>query len=228
MEALGIGSRNVADSAMFRGLVQCGKMEEAMLILDCMLRVQLVPTITTFTTLMHKFCKEFNPIEATLLLTNVLITGLCASGGIVQAFDLYEEIKQRDLCPNTTTFTVLTDALLTKNNIVKGEMILMDLQDRGLISRDQSTQDLHKGLMDHCGGLLANEVVMGISLPNQLGCKMSYLFLMHGIMDRARLFMDRWGADFRLSAAKVGKSSDTKYIKIYGFPTDFHWCQYKS
>ncbi|CAK9145087.1 unnamed protein product [Ilex paraguariensis] len=45
---------------------------------------------------------------------------------------------------------------------------------------------------------------------------------------KARLFMDRWGADFRLSAAKVGKSSDAKYIKIYGFPTDFHWCQYKS
>ncbi|CAK9149483.1 unnamed protein product [Ilex paraguariensis] len=122
MEALGIGSQNVADSAMIRGLVQHGKMEEAMLILDCVLRVQLVPTIATFTTLMRKFCKEFNLTEAVKLKSimefhgvnldvvacNVLITGLFASGDIVQAFDLYEEIKQRDLCPNTTTLKMLS------------------------------------------------------------------------------------------------------------------------
>ncbi|KAK3021559.1 hypothetical protein RJ639_046507 [Escallonia herrerae] len=161
MEALGVSSRNVAESAMVRGLVKLGKTEEAMLVLDCMLRVQLIPTIATFTTLMHICCKQHKLVEALKLkgimelhgvkldvvAYNVIIAGLCANGDISHAFELYEEMKRRDLCPNTTTFTVLIDAISKKRDYEKGTILLADMRSRGLIAGDESMQDLSEGLM---------------------------------------------------------------------------------
>ncbi|KAJ0045419.1 hypothetical protein Pint_03829 [Pistacia integerrima] len=64
MEALQVSPCDVAESAIVRGLAVCGKVEEAMLVLNRMLRMRLVPTVATFTTLMYKFCKEANFVEA--------------------------------------------------------------------------------------------------------------------------------------------------------------------
>ncbi|KAJ0045412.1 hypothetical protein Pint_03827 [Pistacia integerrima] len=163
MEALQVSPCDVAESAMVRGLALCGKVEEAMLVLNCMLRMRLVPTVATFMTLMYKFCKEANFVEVLKLkgimehfgvkldvvAYNVLISGLCAHGDVMAAFELYEEIKQRGLWPNTTTYTVLIDAISKEENFVKGELLLKDLQERKMISWDWdgSTQHLHEGLM---------------------------------------------------------------------------------
>ncbi|KAL8088746.1 hypothetical protein AgCh_038508 [Apium graveolens] len=161
MEALGVGSREVAESAMVRGLVQRGKMEEAAFVLDCMLRGKLVPTIATFTSLMHLFCKkhkfnealnlkdamELHGVKLDVIAYNVIITGLCAIGETGYAIELYEEMKQRGLCPNTTSFYVLLKAVSEDNSSSKGEMLLMDMQKRGLIYEDSSTQGLQEGLV---------------------------------------------------------------------------------
>ncbi|KAJ0103577.1 hypothetical protein Patl1_03916 [Pistacia atlantica] len=74
---------------------------------------------------------------------------LCARGDVMAALELYEEIKQRGLWPNTTPYTVLIDAISKEENFVKGELLLEDLQERKMISWDwdESTQHLHEGLM---------------------------------------------------------------------------------
>ncbi|CAH9084290.1 unnamed protein product [Cuscuta epithymum] len=154
MESLGIRSRDIADSAIVRGLVRRGKTEEAMLVLDCMLRVQLVPTIATFTTVIHGFCKESKVSEALSLknamevhgvqpdvvVYNVLITGLCVNCGLDCAFDLYKEMKQRGVWPNITTYVVLVNAVHSDNDQGKGEQLIMDLQERGLIRHKLSSE----------------------------------------------------------------------------------------
>ncbi|KAL6316764.1 hypothetical protein AAG906_020448 [Vitis piasezkii] len=144
MEALGFGSHEVAESAMVRGLLHCGKTEDAMLVLDHMLRMRLLPTIATFTTLMHRFCRDAKIAEA-LKLKGVM--ELCA------AFELYEEMRHRDLCPNITTYAVLVDAISAENNLIQGEKLLTDLQERGLISWGGSTQHLDKELTVAMGKL---------------------------------------------------------------------------
>ncbi|PHU19326.1 hypothetical protein BC332_10477 [Capsicum chinense] len=149
MELLGISSsRTIAEGAIIRGLVRRGKMEEAMLVLECMLRVHLLPTVATFTTVMHGLCKSCKLCEALKLKTtmelhgakpdviayNVLITGLCAGGNIDDAYHLYEELKERGMCPTITTFTVLLNAFCSAGNdhLANGESFLNDLQERGL------------------------------------------------------------------------------------------------
>ncbi|PHT49970.1 hypothetical protein CQW23_09717 [Capsicum baccatum] len=149
MELLGISSsRTIAEGSIIRGLVRRGKMEEAMLVLECMLRVHLLPTVATFTTVMHGLCKSCKLCEALKLKTtmelhgakpdviayNVLITGLCAGGHIDDAYHLYEELKERGMCPTITTFTVLLNAFCSAGNdhLAKGESLLNDLQERGL------------------------------------------------------------------------------------------------
>jgi leucine-rich PPR motif-containing protein len=149
MEAIGVSSWDVAESAMVRGLAQCGKVEEAMLVLDCMLQKRLIPTVATFTTLMHMLCKKAKLSEALKLrgkmalygvkldvvAYNVLISGLCADGDALAAFNLYEEMKERGLWPNTTTYCTLIDAISTNEvSLVKSGILLKDLQERGMIS----------------------------------------------------------------------------------------------
>ncbi|KAK4385884.1 hypothetical protein Sango_2712400 [Sesamum angolense] len=162
MEGIGISSRCAAESAMVRGLVQRGKTEEGFLLLNCMLRSQLVPTNPTFTTVIHGLCKESKLSEALnckllmerhgakpdVVAYNVLITGLCRTGDTARAFTLYEEMKQRGICPNTTTFSVLVNAICSENNSVNGESILVDLEDRGLVSQNSTGQDWHRRLSD--------------------------------------------------------------------------------
>lgn len=127
-----------------------------MLVLECMLRVHLLPTVATFTTVMHGLCKSSKSCEALKLKTtmelhggkpdviayNVLITGLCAGGYIDDAYDLYEELKERGMCPNITTFTVLLNAFCSGNDLAKGENLLNDLQERGLEGEFSNTQAL--------------------------------------------------------------------------------------
>ncbi|KAE8680276.1 Detected protein of unknown function [Hibiscus syriacus] len=164
MTSLGIASPDVAESAVVRGLALCGKVEESTLVLDRMLREQLVPTVATFTTLMYRFCKESNVAEALKLRSkmelcglkldviayNVIISGLCAEGDIAAAFELYREMKQNGLWPNATTFTVLVDALLTEGSDPStGDVLLKDLKGRGIISCDWdgSTEQFQKALI---------------------------------------------------------------------------------
>ena len=89
---------------------------------------------------------ELYGVKLDVIAYTVLITGLCTNGDIAHAFKPYEEMKQRRLCPNTTTYAVLIDAVCRESNLVKGEMLLMDLEQRGLIAQDGSTQDLHERL----------------------------------------------------------------------------------
>ena len=118
MEALGFGSHEVAESTMVRGLLHCGRTEDAMLVMDHMLvMVRELPTIATFTTPMHRFCRDTEIAEAIKLKGvmelcglkldvvdyNVLIMGMCANGDSAAAFELYEEMKHKDLCPYINT-----------------------------------------------------------------------------------------------------------------------------
>lgn len=133
---------------MVRGLALCGKIEEAMWILQSMLRMQKIPTTSTFTTLMHVFCKKGNFKEAQNLKSlmehyhvkldtiayNVLISGYCANGDFITALDFYEEMKQKGLWPNMTTYRVLVSAISTEQYVSRGEVLLKDLNDRGLLS----------------------------------------------------------------------------------------------
>ncbi|EYU39594.1 hypothetical protein MIMGU_mgv1a0011332mg, partial [Erythranthe guttata] len=149
----GVGSRQVAESALVRGLVQQGKTEEGVLVINRMLRGGIVPTVPTFTTVIHVLCKESKFSEALdckklmenhgckpdVVTYNVLLTGLCRSGDIARAFALYEEMKLRSVCPNITTFYVLVSAVLSENDCVNGEGILKDLEERGLAESKDST-----------------------------------------------------------------------------------------
>ena len=65
---------------------------------------------------------------------NVLISGLCANGDIEAAFKLYEEMKQRDLWPNTSIYIVLIDSFCAGNYQIESEKLLRDIQDRELVS----------------------------------------------------------------------------------------------
>lgn len=148
MVALGVSLDDAAECAMVRGLALCGKIEEAMWILRSMLRMQKLPTTSTFTTLMHVLCKKGNFKEAQNLKSlmehyhvkldvityNVLISDYCAKGDVIAALDLYEEMKQKRLWPNMTTYRVLVAAISTEQYVSRGEVLLKDLNDRGLIS----------------------------------------------------------------------------------------------
>ena len=99
---------------------------------DHMLRMRLLPTIATFTTLMHRFYRDAKIAEALKLkgvmelcglkldvvAYNVLTMGMCANRDSVAAFELYEEMRHRDLCPNITTYVVLVDAISTESNLI--------------------------------------------------------------------------------------------------------------
>jgi leucine-rich PPR motif-containing protein len=81
---------------------------------------------------------------------NVLISGLCADGDIHTAFELYEEMKQRDLWPNTSIYVVLIDSICAGNYHTESEKLLRDLQNRELMSLDLSgggTERLNELLM---------------------------------------------------------------------------------
>ncbi|KAL9172619.1 hypothetical protein ABFS82_03G059300 [Erythranthe guttata] len=120
-----------------------------------MLRGGIVPTVPTFTTVIHVLYKESKFSEALdckklmenhgckpdVVAYNVLLTGLCRSGDIARAFALYEEMKLRSVCPNITTFYVLVSAVLSENDCVNGEGILKDLEERGLVSGDSVSRD---------------------------------------------------------------------------------------
>ncbi|KAL6318216.1 hypothetical protein AAG906_035722 [Vitis piasezkii] len=98
------------------------------LAVDHMLRMRLLPTIATFTTLMHRFYRDAKIAEALKLkgvmelcglkldvvAYNVLTMGMCANRDSAAAFELYEEMIHRDLCPNITTYVVLVDAISTE------------------------------------------------------------------------------------------------------------------
>jgi leucine-rich PPR motif-containing protein len=98
---------------------------------------------------MHMLCKKAKLSEALKLrgkmalygvkldvvAYNVLISGLCADGDALAAFNLYEEMKERGLWPNTTTYCTLIDAISTNEvSLVKSGILLKDLQERGMIS----------------------------------------------------------------------------------------------
>ncbi|KAK7842293.1 pentatricopeptide repeat-containing protein [Quercus suber] len=151
----------IADQFTFNMLIaKCCETGEMSKAFDLM---RLIPTTATFTSLMHILCKDANLKQALKLkgimehcglkldvaAYNVLISGLCANGDGVVAFELYEEMKQIGLWPNTTTYAVLIEAISAENNIIKGEMLLRDLQERGWISWDWdgSTQQLNEGLI---------------------------------------------------------------------------------
>jgi leucine-rich PPR motif-containing protein len=163
MKTLGVGSQGVAMSAIIRGLAHSRKTDNAIRILDIMLEMRIVPTVATFTTLMHTYCKEANVAKALELRSlmeqchvkldvaayNVLISGLCADGDIHTAFELYEEMKQRELWPNTSIYIVLIDSFCAGNYHIESEKLLRDLQTRELMSLDLSggTERLNELLM---------------------------------------------------------------------------------
>lgn len=101
---------------------------------------------------------------------NVLISGLCANGDVVVAFELYEEMKQRGLMPNTTTYTLLIGAVSSHNNLIKAEQLLGDLSERGLISGnlDGSAQTLHERLMNAMGRLNSLRRIKGTNTKERL------------------------------------------------------------
>jgi leucine-rich PPR motif-containing protein, mitochondrial len=156
MKILGVSSQGVAMSAIIIGLARSRKTDDATRILGIMLEMRIIPTVATFTTLLHTYCKEGNIAKALELRSvmeqchvkpdvaayNVLISGLCADGDIQAAFQLYEEMKQRDIWPNTSIYIVLIDSFLcTGNYNVESEKLLRDLQTRELMSLD-----LHRGI----------------------------------------------------------------------------------
>ncbi|CAN1794771.1 Pentatricopeptide repeat-containing protein At5g55840 [Linum perenne] len=147
MVAFHVSSQDVAESAMVRGLAKSGKVEDAMMVLDYMLRRKLVPTIATFTTLMHMLVKkdsiadviklrskmELCGVKLDVVVYNVLMTGLCENDDIAGAFKLFEEMKQRGLLPNMTTYSIMIKAMMrNETDLVNSEMLLRDLQDRGM------------------------------------------------------------------------------------------------
>lgn len=162
LEELGLISCRLSHSAIVRGLVLRGKTEEGVLFLNCMLKGLLVPTVSTFTTLLHQLCKDSKLSEALnvkylmelhganpdVVAYNVIITGLCKIHDTSHAFKLYEEMRQRGIYPNITTFAVLVPAIYSENNSAMGESILTDLEERGLVSQKSTTQGWQGKLID--------------------------------------------------------------------------------
>lgn len=160
METVGVSTHDVSESAMVRGLVSCGRIDDAKLVFDSILHKQMIPSIGTFTTLMHGLCKEGRLAEALklrkimeqcglkpdVILYNVLISGLCCKGDTDAAFELFEEMKQRGLWANITTFEVLIKAVLRENDF-RGEALLTDIQKRGFISEMRRSDGIHKMLV---------------------------------------------------------------------------------
>ncbi|KAJ0046078.1 hypothetical protein Pint_03841 [Pistacia integerrima] len=148
---------------MVKGLALCGKVEEAMLVLNRMLRMRLVPTVATFMTMMYKFCKEANFVEAMKLkgmmercgvkldvvAYNVLISCLCAHGDVIAVLELYKKIKQRGLWPNTTTYTVLIDAISKEENFVKAIMCSKEATTRQSASGVKLKLRITTGVIGH-------------------------------------------------------------------------------
>ncbi|XP_074303428.1 uncharacterized protein LOC141637917 isoform X1 [Silene latifolia] len=155
MVNLGVSSPDVADSAMVRALVKCGRIDDAKMVFDLSLKKHQVPSVVTFTTIMHGLCKSGRVTEALelretmdrfkmkpdIILYNVLILGLCGKGDTDVAFELYTEMKQIGLWANITTFEALINGILGKNDLPKGEMILMDMLERGFLSHVGSSDD---------------------------------------------------------------------------------------
>lgn len=162
MEAVSVSSRDVAESALVRGLMQSGKTENGMLFLKGMLMSKRVPTIPTFTTAIHALCKESKLSEAMdlkLLMEksgarpdavtyNVLLTSFYRSGEFGRVFTLYEEMKRRNVCPDATSFSILIDAVSAEKNSAKGESILVDLEERGFVSQSSTAEPWDLRLAD--------------------------------------------------------------------------------
>ncbi|GFQ03443.1 pentatricopeptide repeat-containing protein at5g55840 [Phtheirospermum japonicum] len=163
MEALSVvSSCHVAESAMVRGLVQNGKTEEGLFLLKWMLRRNIVPTVPTFTDVIHVLCKEGKLSEALgikvlmekhgarpdVVTYNVIITALCREGDVARAFEFYEELEKRNVCANTTTFSILGSVICNENDCVRGKRILNDLEERGLVSGDSSAQAWNERLSE--------------------------------------------------------------------------------
>ncbi|GJV64337.1 pentatricopeptide repeat-containing protein [Tanacetum coccineum] len=157
MKLLGVTSHSVAESAMVRWLAKKGRIEETLLVFNCMLRSKIVLTTATFTTLMHSFCKklefqevlklkhimEINHVRFDVVTYNVLIRGFCDSNDLVGALKLYREMKERGVCPTVNTFCVIIESFCKKIDFPYGEMILDDLCRKVLLSEDEISQDMN-------------------------------------------------------------------------------------
>ncbi|GKD88162.1 pentatricopeptide repeat-containing protein [Tanacetum coccineum] len=128
MKLLGVTSHSVAESAIVRWLAKKGRIEETLLVFNCMLWSKIVLTTATFTTLMHSFCKklefqevlklkhimEINHVRFDVVTYNVLIRGFCDSNDLVGALKLYREMKERGVCPTVNTFCVIIEFFCKK------------------------------------------------------------------------------------------------------------------
>ncbi|KAF4386823.1 hypothetical protein F8388_006778 [Cannabis sativa] len=112
---------------LIKALCECGKLDDALKMLDEFPQLKLKPNAMTFSTLMHSFCDR---------------------GKVEEAFRLLERMEIEGIDPDTITFNILISGLRKQGRVDEGIILLERMRVKGCNPTSASYQEVLYGLLD--------------------------------------------------------------------------------
>ncbi|PON83359.1 Pentatricopeptide repeat [Trema orientale] len=145
---------------LVKGLCECGKLDDALKVLDEFPQQKLKPNALTFSTLMH---------------------GFCVYGKVEKAFGLFERMEKEGVDPDTITFNILISGLRKQGRVDEGMLLLERMKLKGCDPNAGSYQEVLYGLLDTERFSEAKEFMRKVISKGVSPSFKSYKALIHGL-----------------------------------------------
>ncbi|KAH6807798.1 Pentatricopeptide repeat superfamily protein [Perilla frutescens var. frutescens] len=195
---------SVAYCTVVSGFYEGDYSAEAHGLFDEMLRLGLVPNVTTFNKLMHTLCKKGDIRESEMLLDkvlkrgvlpnlftfNIFIQGLCKKGLPDGAARMLENVTAEGLSPDVVTYNTLICGLCKSSKVVEAENYMNKMVNSGLKPDAFTYNTLIEGycrinLVQKADKILQDAVFRGFVPDEFTYCSLLYGLCENGDIERA-------------------------------------------
>ncbi|KAH6780770.1 Pentatricopeptide repeat superfamily protein [Perilla frutescens var. hirtella] len=154
---------------IIKGLCECGKIEDALKVLDEFPQQKCSPTVRSFSTIMHGLCErgrvdesfrllermEVEGVEVDAVVFNILISGLRKRGRMEEGLELFDRMMLKGCKPNAGTYQEVLYCLLDSKRFSEAKALMERMIDGGINPSFESYKVVIQGF---CGESVVEDV----------------------------------------------------------------------